>query len=52
LRELTAPALLIAGILALSVAAEPVKRFMDATAVQLGDVQAYAGTVLAVPGRR
>ena len=39
--------LLLAGILALSVAAEPVKRFMDATAAQLGDVQTYAGTVLA-----
>lgn len=50
--EVAAPALLVAGILALSVAAEPVKRFMDATATQLGDVQAYAGTVLAAPGQR
>lgn len=50
--EMTAPVLLVLGILALSVAAGPVKRFMDATAAQLGDVQAYAGTVLAAPGRR
>jgi len=50
--ELAAPFLLMAGIVALSVAAEPVKRFMDATAAQLSDVQAYTGTVLAAPGRR
>ncbi len=51
-RELAAPLLLLAILLALSVAAEPVKRFMDVTAVQVGDVQAYTGTVLAAPGRR
>jgi multicomponent K+:H+ antiporter subunit D len=51
-RELAAPVLLTAGILALTVTAEPVKRFLDATAAQLGDVQAYTGTVLAAPGRR
>jgi multicomponent K+:H+ antiporter subunit D len=50
--ELAAPVLLVAVLLALCVAAEPVKRFMDATATQLADVEAYAGTVLAAPGRR
>jgi hypothetical protein len=44
--------LLTAGILVLTVTAEPVKRFLDATAAQLGDVQAYTGTALAAPGRR
>ncbi len=50
--EMLAPALLMGGILALSAAAEPVKRFTDAAAAQLADVQSYAGTVLAAPGRR
>jgi multicomponent K+:H+ antiporter subunit D len=50
--ELAAPVLLLAAILAVSIAAGPVKRFMDATAVQLADAQAYAGAVLAAPGRR
>jgi hypothetical protein len=52
LSEMAAPMLLLASILVLSVAAGPVKRFMDATAAQLGDVQTYAGTVLSAPGRR
>jgi multicomponent K+:H+ antiporter subunit D len=50
-REAIAPALMLAGILVLTLAAAPVKRFMDATAGQLGDVQAYTGAVLTAPGR-
>jgi multicomponent K+:H+ antiporter subunit D len=49
--EMAAPMLLLAGMLALTVAAEPVKRFMDATASQLGDVRSYSEAVLNAPGR-
>ncbi len=49
--EMAAPMLLLAGMLALTVAAEPVKRFMDATAAQLGDVRSYSEAVLNAPGR-
>jgi multicomponent K+:H+ antiporter subunit D len=49
--ELAAPVLLLAGILALTVAAEPVKGFTDRTAAQLADVRAYLQAVLGAPGK-
>ena len=50
-RQLAAPALLALAIAALSVAAEPVKQFMNATAAQMTDVSAYTQAVLCAPGR-
>jgi multicomponent K+:H+ antiporter subunit D len=48
-REAAAPVLLLVGLLALTLAAAPVKRFLDATAAQLGDVRSYSRAVLGAP---
>jgi multicomponent K+:H+ antiporter subunit D len=49
--QVAAPVLLALAITALSVGAEPVKHFMNATAVQMTDVSAYTRAVLSTPGR-
>jgi multicomponent K+:H+ antiporter subunit D len=49
--QLAAPILLALVITALSVGAEPVKHFMNATALQMTDVAAYTQAVLSTPGR-
>jgi multicomponent K+:H+ antiporter subunit D len=50
-RQLVAPALLALMIASLSLAAESVKQFMNATAAQMTDVAAYTNAVLSASGR-
>jgi multicomponent K+:H+ antiporter subunit D len=44
-------ALLLCAVIALAVAAQPVKRYTDATAAQLGNAASYVSAVLAKGGR-
>ena len=49
--RLVAPVIVLSGVLALALGAEPVKRFTDATAAQLVDSGSYIAAVLGTGGR-